>query len=740
MALLVQPGHQRWFLLVGVAAVGLFPLPAQSSAPGVCTASLNCSELVPGARLFNATLKRCLQRCRDDALGLCSRVAYGGPGGSDCALGVGLTGCDSSSWTLHSVAEASSSCGFGRGSVGSGGSCAPCPRGSASHADPGDLVGPWQLKDEGGNLLGRLEVARGGVASFPSGDRGQFVLWHSRADPNYPGAFFVDHLSNSSGGFPSSWDYAWLEDLPNPSIYNSSGGPRLVIRRFCGAGPLQCGSTSSGTSPEGSPYFIRTVFGFRESGRELPCQLLEGEGLAPLGEPTGLCCTGAGKGVSMNTQTSVGFTASFQVPSIGRWDYIRLINATWNNEPFNGLSGATLLVDPNDKEMCSGAGNFGSSGSGSTGPVVLFAMRGNCSFTQKALAAALVGASALIIANIDGSVAPDYLTIPDGSSVTPVIPAWMIEASVGSDLLAALTLGTGRTGVVERMGTPQISNDSSLQELCCVSTCRSRVVGAAAAGRVSLDVSQVCAQVTCAGLTASSSSPAAQMLLPRQQSTTAGGVCETCSAGLAAPQLGLAACGLCSGGQMASSDGSTCKPCPPGTAGDDGYCGFCKSPMAPDVLGRSCVQVSATTTAPLVVTTAALAQNVKLPCTQSPSPAPTWGLGSSPSSGGSSGSAATKTNTADEFPWGTVAAVVGSLVALCFGGGALRWWYQRLDSRGDLDGSPFGTVLRSIGVTKESASSDSAGQGANNGGDDEAPAAATEAEDDPAPAPKAKKK
>merc|ERR1719424_837468 len=122
-----------------------------------------------------------------------------------------------------------------------------------------------------------LEVTRGGLATYSKGVSGQFVLYHTRADPRYPGAFFLPHSSIAGQG--ADWEYAWLEDLAD--------GLQLTVRRFCGKGPVACTPSSS---PEGSPNYWQTLIGTPFSKAASPCSALDPNAQTVSAALKGTCC------------------------------------------------------------------------------------------------------------------------------------------------------------------------------------------------------------------------------------------------------------------------------------------------------------------------------------------------------------------------------------------------------------------------------------------------------------------
>eukprot|EP00933_Yihiella_yeosuensis_P011871 TRINITY_DN11969_c0_g1_i1.p1 TRINITY_DN11969_c0_g1~~TRINITY_DN11969_c0_g1_i1.p1 ORF type:complete len:718 (+),score=125.04 TRINITY_DN11969_c0_g1_i1:98-2251(+) len=669
--------HRSFVILLTV-------LPLASSS----LVAKNCNDLSAGARLFESTLDRCLQRCRDDALQSCQNIAYGGTGGSQCALGVLPAGCGTG-WTVHNVSKAmSQSCGFGKGKPNSGGACAACAIGSASHADVGDLVGTWSLKDAGTSAnLGKVTIRRGGLAVFSNGDTGQFVLWHPRSDTNYPGAFFIGRVASSSGGVGSNWDYAWLEDASG-----SSTGPRLVLRSFCGAGPVKCGTTGSSTSPEGSPNFQTSAIGERLSGSEAPCETLEGQGVSIPGVSIGPCCESAKIAVSASKSQTGGrsFTAAFEVSGVASWDDVKVVNSTWNKEPFDNLQGATLIYDSTDPELC-GGGTF--KGSSIAGAVVLVAKRGTCQFVEKALKAGVAGVQGVLIVNNDAAI-PEYLEPPAGSTLVPAVPAWMLEKKVGTDLITALS---GTKGKLNRIGDPLLSQVGKFQDLCCGQKCKSR-----ASSATSLNVNSICSLVVCNGYSAPVPSPP-QLALPRNRSDDS---CDQCPPGLAAPQQGLASCGACSDGHAPSANSAACQPCPAGSAGMGGVCKVCNKSKyeEPDAFRRTCMQAAPPPTSPTTTPKATVNPGPPPPpaTTQRPfevTAAPGWGLGQG---GGSSAAAAGSGETASSFPVGPVVGVILACILIPASLYGMRWWYTRLAENGELDGAGgFGDMMRRIGAVRE---------------------------------------
>lgn len=530
-----------------------------SASPFAVSAACSCGGTAASV-VANVSLERCVQRCRD-SVGGCSRAEHFSQGGC-CALGVGPEGCGAG-WTA--ATPAADACGFGEGKAQLGGSCASCGAGTASHADLGDLAGIWRLKDSSGSSAGSLKVGAGGEAAYSTGVKGQFLLWHPRADAKYSGAFFLQHRAENAGVEPG-WDYAWLEDM----VDGSRIAPRLVVRRFCGAaagGSAKCAPPQR-SSPEGSSFFEDSFTGEREAGAAVvgsPCDLLEGQG--GNNEPDG-CCAAAIATVEVLKQA---FSMSVYVSSSRtRWDSLPLINATWNGGAV--FQNATLAFSSENAELCEGVAP------GLTGGIAV-ARRGSCVFAQKSQTAYDAGAKGLVLVNLPSQPMPEFIKNSEGATSNPPIPTWMIDAVKGEEVLAALTQGSGATIQVGRW---RAFSDASLQALCCASSCRARVEGAAAEGRAGgINTADVCAAANC--VSAQPTPAPASAVLPRADSTS----CAPCPAGLAASVPGRAHCAPCGDGYEASGTG--CSACPTGTAGLGGTCAACGAGFVPDGLRQSCV-------------------------------------------------------------------------------------------------------------------------------------------------------
>lgn len=511
--------------------------------PGEAVA-INCSDLSP-ARFINATLDRCLQRCRDDASSSCLWVGFNELS-QQCAIGVNKDGCNGAGWALHSVPPSSSICKYGLGrAVGSTtatATCDLCPAGTASHANVGDLADTWDLYlDDSDSRQGVLTVTSSGQASFDDPDLGvlvgQFVLWNTRPDMNYPGAFFIEyHRKSTPSAGPQAWDYAWLEDTIN--------GGRLIIRRFCNSNGGDC--SASQISPEGSPFFQFTEVGFRSSGRNssaASCNLLEDFSIDHV--VSAACCDAAT--MVARSLNDAKFVGTFDAGPAGRWQSLPMAPAVWNAKPpYYTLQNVSLLVNRIDLTLCDkqSAKKIMANQNGS---FALFARRGHCSFLMKAEVAVEAGAVALIVANSYEFQMPDYLIGPadqgqDG--VNPLIPVWMLSATSGDEVLAALqslpdgnvTLnGVGKSTILSR-------DDVGLRRLCCWSSCRTSIEQAStrndSRGR---DILSVCEALNCSAY--------AQLPPPARHVVSLPGanrpVCVICPEGSVAEVLGLANCKPC---------------------------------------------------------------------------------------------------------------------------------------------------------------------------------------------------
>lgn len=484
--------------------------------------------------------------------------------------------------------------------------------GTASHAEVGDLYGTWSLTAaDSGADAGFLEVTRGGLATYSTGEQGQFVLFHTRSDPRYPGAFFLEHQGVAvTAGRGAGWEYAWLEDNVKSSVAPYSTGTRLTVRRFCGQGPAVCQQKSS---PEGSPLFVGTFHGIKTSNTvseekaEKDCLLLEGVDGA-----NESCCLAA---AAIESQQSDNYLASVTVQS-SRWEAVQLISADWNSggdaaaqqawyQKLQQLKGARIapLLDSYDL-LCPGDGS--GVDLSSLNQAVAIARRGVCPFSQKALVAQQAGAVALLVVNGNGTMLPELKLV--GNNQAPSIPTWKMSKAVGEEIIDALKSGQGTLVSLGR--STDTTDTSSLKDLCCEAACRTRVASALGAGRPGVpDMPGVCALATCVAPQVSSA-----IVLP-----SASGSCSPCDSKMAATVQGLASCSLCGDGTRAAAGGASCEPCPAGKAGTGGKCLDCGPGLEPDDLRRHCA-------AP--------------PPTPAPAPAPT--CPPAPATGGTSN---TNTNT-----------------------------------------------------------------------------------------------
>eukprot|EP00928_Gymnodinium_smaydae_P038784 TRINITY_DN26663_c0_g1_i1.p1 TRINITY_DN26663_c0_g1~~TRINITY_DN26663_c0_g1_i1.p1 ORF type:complete len:823 (+),score=177.51 TRINITY_DN26663_c0_g1_i1:135-2471(+) len=626
------------------AALGRWPLTVP---PVAAAAAASCAALPP-ARLLPVSLERCLQRCRDTVAGDCRRVAVESASGR-CALGVGVNGCGPG-WVLHSLgAEAVCGFGLGRSSGANATSCAPCAPGKASHPTVGDLEGSWEGSDN--QLI--VEVDRGGVALLPDGKRGQFVLWHVRANPNYPGAFYMERRSEL--GLVDGWDYAWLED----DFVNGSVVQRLVLRRFCGAGPGRCSATA--LSPEGSPFFNGTFVGRRReaevSGASsgAACAALRDTASAAGGDP---CCDAATALVAAQAtkaSTEADVLATVDAGAAGRWENVQLVGAVWNSgPPYETLRNATpLAVSTSDPLLCAGTAN-GANASGG----VLLAKRGVCNFLQKARTAAALGARAVLITNIEGSSMPEFLRPPAAETgAEPGVPVWMLARDPGDAVHDAVLRATSATAII---GPPQRLTLASgnLGLLCCEPVCHARSL---AAGNLDMTV---CSSANCSAYTsAPTPAPTASTVAPARLPGTLRPLCAPCPDGLASSESGRAACGACADGSAPGSSG-TCEPCPYGYAGIGGQCAACPRGTEPDRQRARCV--------------ASTVINPRPP----PSPPTAVVHTSAPSLRGEGGSGTAAEVAGSSFDWGAFFGVLACLLVIGACLYCMKRWYSSAQAGG----------------------------------------------------------
>mmetsp|Transcript_38240 Transcript_38240/g.89770 ORF Transcript_38240/g.89770 Transcript_38240/m.89770 type:complete len:741 (-) Transcript_38240:57-2279(-) len=545
------PYRPQCFILLHALVLSLVThAAATSNAP-------DCASRVESCSFLNATLQRCLQRCHD-AMDGCERIAFHEES-QWCAIGVAAGECSGAGWMDHLVAEASG-CSYGRGRPGPASQCLLCTAGRASHAEVGDLAGVWTLTDGSNAAAGKVVISRAGVAEFtPSGARGQFVLWHPRADRHYPGAFLVER-PETAGALPAGWDYAWIDDS------NTDASPKLVIRRFCSAGPAVCPIL---TSPEGSPLFLQSLQGVRDSGPESPCEAIEGQDLTHPDATEGPCCSAAWQ---FAADVKTWSYADLVVNGVGSWSRNRLSVARWNevHVPFSNLQGAALTRDANNPLMCS------STGWTTSGNTIVLAERGTCGFDQKALVAAQAGAAALLVINSDGGAWPEELL--QGGDTTPTIPTWLMEREAG---LAVRSAMEGSSAYAEFIGIASVL-EAEKQRVCCDFTCKSRVTSASA-DTFAANLASECANVICTGFIPTTETLAREVLTPHN------GECQDCPPGLVATQ-GSGSCDECGSGSQAASSSEVCEPCPAGTAGTFGSCTACPTGLEPDADRVACVQ------------------------------------------------------------------------------------------------------------------------------------------------------
>lgn len=626
----------RWLLLVVCAE-----LLSQRIVCG-CTSTA-------GISILNASLARCLQRCRDSVVG-CERIAYNNVA-NQCAINVGQAGCGAG-WTLHTP---TASCGFGRGKVT--GICTNCPKGTASHALVGDLAGRWDLKTVDGSAAGQLQVSSGGLATYSDGIQGQFILFHSRADPNYPGAFFLEQSSNTPGALQSfagsglGWEYAWVED--------NNGTTQLVVRRFCGLGPGPCAQQMS---PEGSPYFADTLLGTSivDSGATLPCPLLDGS--AP-GGITGSCCNAIGQiSGTVDDHYSGSFSVGSQV-----WQDVTLITAQWNSAispaAMKALQNSAIAVP--GSELCQN-----DAVSVSLNNAVVFVLRGTCEFAEKASKAQQAGALAVIVVNDDRPLPPDLKreTFPQD----PSIPTWMIDKPTGSAISSAFAASS--SGSVTFLGKSSSANSVALRGVCCESACLSR--GFAAKDRAGVpDVAAACAVVDCTGYAPQATTPATS--LPQSSD-----ICEACESGLASTIEGRASCGPCFSGGTSDQGGTQCAPCAVGRAGTRGTCLQCPAGKAADSLKVSCITTPTPAPTPPPPTAP--------PPTPPPTPPPEY---AGPDRYKPSDASAVSAGDDGGVPWGIIILILVLLLVCC---GCCMFGYHMYSSHSeDIEQRGFAGALGS---------------------------------------------
>lgn len=573
--------------------------------------------LIEGASLLSSSLARCHQRCRDSVVG-CQRIAYSS-NESRCAISVGLHDCEDD-WTLES---SDSSCVYGRGIQSGTSTCATCSAGSASHAHVGDLRGLWGLTLNGTDA-GLLEVTSGGVATYSSGITGQFILYHARADPRYPGAFYLPHSSGAAAGHGDDWEYAWLEDNAD------TGEVQLTVRRFCGKGPVACPQK---TSPEGSPHFWQTLIGKLKTGADIGCPALDAT-VQNIGTfSKGPCCL-AVEGVTGRLDDDN--TASFTIGGI-TWADAALVEAKWNAaitlSALQALQGARLVVHSQDQELCNDVG----SGVFANVPTVVIAKRGTCEFAQKATKGQQAGAIAVIIANTPGSSLPQKLlrtTFP----TDPSIPTWMVNSTVGPDLIANVW---GTDGLLVALGRQSSASATDLMEMCCQDSCVARVVKAAGAGLKVPEIVGTCARVDCSAYV-----PPGSVGTPLPH---AGNACSTCGTGLASVVEGLANCAPCGDGDTA--DAGKCTACPAGRAGTKGQCAVCPQGKTAATSRTQCLTATAARPAPTPAPT--------------PQPTPTAAPTPKPKYSFSDTNDATEVEVESSFPWGPIVGAVVCLLGIC---------------------------------------------------------------------------
>lgn len=625
--------------------VVVLAFPAVSEA--ACDSSCANATLGP-ASLFTAVLDRCRQRCRD-SIGTCQQIAYHA-NSSCCAINVDAATCGAG-WTAE--ARDSTFCGYGKGRPSQLASCTLCAAGTASHADVGDLAGVWSVTDPATGISGTLQVTSSGSARYGSGTVGQFVLLHPRHDENYPGAYFLQYGTSAASASPG-WDYAWLEDDTEP--------PTLLIRQFCGLGPGQCASS---TSPEGSPFFIRTLRGTLQVAAvaEADCMLLEGTGLPTGSSALGACCDAATETQNLDNVTTV------YIPGVGLWQEKVVRDAAWNQGVLTHFTNASLWYDASNNLFCDSLrANALSDSSPGGAPVIAVADRGTCAFAKKAQIAHEAGAVGVFVINT-GNELPANLPRPENSNNLPTpVPLWLIDRSTGDEIKAGLTQVPAYSASA-RVGYPD-SLAGAFTEICCVASCRSRVEGAVTAGRGGgINLTAICSTLECSAPT--TAAPSGVVSLPHASSS-----CVACPNGFISGAAGRASCALCGDGETAASNKQACEPCAANSAGTGGTCSACSSGQAPDALRRQCITaVVVPTPAPTPPPTPC---PTPAPVVPTPYPAPT----PEPVFTGGGGTVSTDSGG---FNWGTFFGVIICIFCLAVIGWVLRRFYLSFQQTGQVD-------------------------------------------------------